>query len=57
VITIVVGLLVTPFFGPYVDTGWGTMFYEAAVTVSGVILGLIYFSPLKDLYNKPKIAA
>ena len=49
----VAGLLLTPFFGPYVDAGWGTAFDEAAILVSGVILALIYFSPLKDLYEKP----
>jgi hypothetical protein len=54
VITIIVGLLETPFFGPYVDAGFGTMFEDAAIIVSGVVLALIYFSPLKDLYNKPR---
>ena len=48
-----VGLLLTPFFGPYVDAGWGSTLEEAATIVSGVILALIYFSPLKDLYEKP----
>ena len=52
-IATVAGLLLTPFFGPYVDAGWGTAFDEAAILVSGVILALIYFSPLKDLYEKP----
>lgn len=56
VITIAAGLLVAPFFGPYVDAGWGTTFGDAAMIVSGVILALIYFSPLKDLYEKPKVA-
>jgi hypothetical protein len=55
-IALVAGLLLTPFFGPYVDAGWGTTFEEAAVIVSGVILAPVYFSPLKDLYEKPKIA-
>jgi len=54
-ITSVAGLLVTPFFGPYVDAGWGTTFDEAATIVSGVILALIYFSSLKELYEKPKV--
>jgi len=52
-IATVAGLLLTPFFGPYVDLGWATAFDEAAILVSGVILSLIYFSPLKDLYEKP----
>lgn len=52
-IATVAGLLLAPFFGPYVDAGWATAFDEAAILVSGVILALIYFSPLKDLYEKP----
>lgn len=56
-ITVVLGLAMTPFFGPYVDAGWGTTFEEVAVIISGVILALVYFSPLRDFYEKPKIAA
>ena len=55
-VTTIVGLLVAPFFGPYVDSGWATMFDEAAITVSGFILALIYYSPLKDVFDKPTIA-
>ena len=57
VITIVFGLLWTPFFGPYVDAGWGTVFEEATIIISGIILALIYFSPLKDYFDKPKVTA
>jgi hypothetical protein len=53
-IAIAGGLLLTPFFGPYVDAGWGATFEEAAIIISGVILALVYFSPLKDLYEQPK---
>ncbi|MDA1143275.1 MAG: hypothetical protein O3B01_32355 [Planctomycetota bacterium] len=53
-ISIVAGLILTPFFGPYVDAGWGMTFVEAATIISGVVLALVYFSPLKDLYDKPK---
>ena len=52
-IVTVAGLFLTPFFGPYVDAGWGTALDEAAILVSGVILTLFSFSPLKDLYEKP----
>ncbi|BCW94144.1 MAG: hypothetical protein KatS3mg007_2038 [Thermoanaerobaculum sp.] len=54
-ITITAGLLLTPLYGPYVDAGWGTMFEDAAVILSGVILALVYLSPLKGLYEKPKL--
>jgi len=56
-ITVVLGLAMTPFFGPYVDAGWGTTFEGVAMIISGAILALIYFSPLRDFYEKPKIAA
>ena len=49
-ITIVAGLLLTPFSGPTLYAGWGKAFEEAAIMVSGIILALIYLSPLKDLY-------
>jgi hypothetical protein len=50
-------LLPTPFFGPYVDAGWGIAIDYAAMIVSGVILALVYFSPLKSLYERPAIDA
>jgi len=56
-ISIILGLLLPPFFGPYVDAGWGTAFEDAATIVSGVILALVYFSPLKSLYERPAVAA
>jgi hypothetical protein len=54
-ISIVLSLLLTPFSGPYVDAGWGTAFEDAAMIVSGVILALVYFSPLKSLYERPAV--
>ena len=50
--TVIGGLALTPFYGPYVDAGWGTLFQEMAMIVSGVILALIYYSPLRDLYER-----
>ncbi|GMU20107.1 MAG: hypothetical protein AMXMBFR13_02070 [Phycisphaerae bacterium] len=55
-LTVVLGLAMTPLLGPYVDSGWATTFEEIAVIISGVILALVYYSPLRDLYEKPKIA-
>ena len=55
--SIVLGVLVSPFLGPYVDAGWGRAFQDAAITVSGVILALVYFSPLKSLYETPAVAS
>ena len=42
--TVVAGVALAPFFGPYVDAGWGQLFYEAALIISGLILALIYYS-------------
>lgn len=56
-LAVILGLAMTPFFGPYVDAGWGTTFEEASIVISGVILALIYFSPLRDFYEKSKITA
>jgi hypothetical protein len=55
-VTTAAGLFLTPFFGPYVDAGWETAFGEAATIISGMVLALVYFSPLKELFEKPKIA-
>jgi hypothetical protein len=55
-ISTVLWLLLSPFFGPHVDAGWGTAFEDAAMIVSGVILALVYFSPLKSFYERPAVA-
>jgi hypothetical protein len=47
------GLILVPVFGPYVESGWGTAFEDAASIVSGVILALVYFSPLKRFFDAP----
>jgi hypothetical protein len=41
----------TPFFGPYVDAGWGHALDAAALILSGLILALIYFSPLSSNFE------
>jgi hypothetical protein len=45
------GLILMPVFGPYVESGWGTAFEDAASIISGVILALVYFSPLKRYFD------
>jgi hypothetical protein len=54
-ISSVLWLLLLPFFGPNVDAGWGKAFEDAGLVVSGVILALVYFSPLKSLYERPAV--
>jgi hypothetical protein len=48
------GLVLMPVFGPYVESGWGTAFEDAASVVSGVILALVYFSPFKRYFETPR---
>ena len=50
----VLALAVMPFFGPYVETGLSYTLTEATSIVAGIILALIYWSPLRDLFEKPK---
>lgn len=52
-LTLVVALLIAPLLGPEVNTGWEAPFDEAASVVSGAILALAYFSPIKVLFEKP----
>jgi hypothetical protein len=53
-VTILVDSIARPFGGPNVDPAFSQMLNEAALIISGVVLALVYFSPAKDLYEKPK---
>jgi hypothetical protein len=57
VVAMIFGLLATPFFGPYVDAGLGAMLEDVATIISGIIVALVYFSPVKELFNEPTVAA
>jgi hypothetical protein len=46
----------TPFAGPYVTAGWVQAIDGVSLITIGVVLALIYWSPLSDLYEKPKSA-
>jgi hypothetical protein len=50
----VANILVTPYLGPYIEAGWSRMFFDTVVLLDGVILALVYFSPLKELYEPEK---
>ncbi|HWN93509.1 MAG TPA: hypothetical protein VNT99_00630 [Methylomirabilota bacterium] len=56
-VTLVAGSAWTPFAGPYVASGWSQSLQDTSLIVMGVVLALIYWSPLKDLYEKPKNVA
>jgi hypothetical protein len=50
-VSVIILLGLTPFFGPYIDAGWGQALDSAALVSSGLILALIYFSPLSQNFE------
>ncbi|MGD0616001.1 MAG: DUF4339 domain-containing protein [Verrucomicrobiota bacterium] len=48
---------ITPLQGTNVEPGWAALFDAAAVLAAGVIIGMLYYSQLKEFYDKPKSAA
>lgn len=55
--SIVAAALLMPLGGPYITSGWAETLESVSLTVSGVVLAVIYFSPLRDLYARPQPAA
>jgi hypothetical protein len=52
-LTVTAGLQLASFvLGPFVSTGWTDVFETSATLLNGVILGLIYFSPAKELFKQ-----
>jgi hypothetical protein len=45
-----------PLQGINVEPGCAALFDDAAVLVAGVIIGMLYYSQLNELYSKPKSA-
>lgn len=54
---IILGTLVTSLGGPDATSGWVEAIEGVSDILAGVVLALIYFSPLKDLYDKTNPAA
>jgi hypothetical protein len=50
-LTLVVGLTLTPALGPYVDSGWGQLFYQATFVLDGLLVALMYWSPLAEQFS------
>lgn len=46
-----VGFLFTPFLGPTVELGWTTALDELSAALAGLIVGLCFCSPVKDLFE------
>ncbi len=45
------GLAVVPWFGPYVDLGWGEAVYQLSFILNGIILAAAYWSPLAERFQ------
>jgi hypothetical protein len=43
-------LVITPFIGPYITSGANQALYNVVNVLSGLILGLVYFSPVKHYF-------
>jgi hypothetical protein len=56
-VTMVLFLLPTLLGGPHVDDGLSGTLAEIVSIITGVILSLIYFSPLEDFYEKKQVDA
>jgi hypothetical protein len=49
--SLMVGVGVTPAYGPYIDLGWGQMFYQLSLVLEGALLALVYWSPLAEHFS------
>ena len=47
----IVSLLMIPFGGLYIDAGWTVLVGSAAGIIEGMIIALMYFSPLRRMFR------
>jgi hypothetical protein len=47
----VLGLALIPGNGPYVESGWASFLFFLGSSVDGIILALVYFSPLREFFE------
>ena len=45
------GFVLLPVNGPHVETGWASMMFYLGSFVDGLILALVYFSPLRESFE------
>lgn len=50
----ILSLAILPMAGPSTSTGWGGIFDGASITISGIVLAILYFTPLKEYFEKKK---
>jgi hypothetical protein len=51
-VTTILALLVVPFGGPYITTGFGSALESLSCGFTGFLLAIIYFSPIKEKFKK-----
>jgi hypothetical protein len=51
VVVSAVSVLLTPFGGLYVDVGWTVLVGSVAGIIEGMIIALMYFSPLRKMFR------
>jgi hypothetical protein len=52
----VIGLTLLPALGAHVETGWATLMFYLCSLADGVILAVVYFSPLKEEFEMDRDA-
>jgi hypothetical protein len=55
-IVMMAAVLQSLYLGPFANSGPGDFFDSAMNTVSGLILGLAFFSPVRELFERPAAA-
>jgi hypothetical protein len=46
-----ISLITAPILGIEISLGWEVFWSDLSIILWGMILGLIYFSPVKDYFN------
>jgi hypothetical protein len=49
-VTAILGLAVSPLFGPELSSGWSSALLEASFLAWGAVLALAYYSPLSQSF-------
>ena len=47
----ILGLVLIPINGPSVESGWASSLFYLGSLVDGIILALVYFSPLREFFE------
>jgi hypothetical protein len=55
-VTVALGIIATMLVGPQVSSGIGWALQTVASIVTGSILALVYFSPLSEVFERPRAA-